>query len=258
MKKGNLDIRDVMYVHINEKERFVLTYGIEFREFYQVLADSLSSLLLLKHNYEDGELNIHTQFEYVPNHGLTKFSMDDHYGYGDFVWIDFEELDVLDILGGQAIAELLYLGHKMEPLKTPFFQALNNQYVYLAHDDGWFNKIYYKNMNAFYRLFSEVVANKASELKTEKALLGIKKKRLYPSIPLEIITELKRFMKEGMVISIHKAYQNRSKLEIPIWVLGDFDNMDDMYEEYEKNSKQKMDAKLTFDKKSKEWQITIL
>lgn len=146
----------------------------------------------------------------------------------------------------------------MEPLKTSFWQTLNNQYVYLAHDDGWFNKTYYKQMDSFFTLFSEVIANKASELKTEKALLGIKKKRLYPAVPFEMVTELKRFMREGMVISLQKAYQNRSKLEIPIWIVGDFDNMDDMYEEYEKHSKQKMDAKLTFDKKMKEWQITIL
>ena len=253
-----MDIRDVVYVHINEKERFVLTYGIEFREFYKVLFDTLSSLLLLKHQYDDVEFNSHTQFEYVLQSNLAKLSSDDVYGYGDFVWIDFDETDTLDVLDGLAIAELLYLGHKKEPLRNPFFQTLNNQYVYLAHDDGWFNKTYYRNMDSFYRLFSEVMAGKATGLKTEKALLGMKKKRLYPSIPLDIVSELKRFMREGMVISIQRAYQNRSKLEIPIWVLGDFDNMDDMYEEYEKNRKQKMDAKLTFDKKTKEWQITIL
>lgn len=253
-----MDIRDVIYVHLNEKERFVLTYGIEFSEFYKVLFSTLPSLLLLKHQYDDGEFHSHTQFEYIPNHSLAKFSKDNHYGYGDFVWIDFEEVEALDVLEGQPIAELLYLGHKMEPLKTPFWQSLNNQYVYLAHDDGWFNKTYYKRMDSFFTLFSEVIANKSSELKAEKALLGIKKKRVYPVIPLEMVTELKRFMREGMVLSLQKASQNRSKLEIPIWVLGDFDNMDDMYEEYEKNSKQKMDAKLTFDKKTKEWQITIL
>jgi hypothetical protein len=48
------------------------------------------------------------------------------------------------------------------------------------------------------------------------------------------------------------------KLEIPIWVLGDFDNMDDMYEEYEKNAKQKSDALLVFDKKLREWQLAIV
>jgi len=258
MKKGNNDIRDVVYIHLNEKERFVLSYGIEFREFYRILADTLSSILLLKHQYEDGEFHIHTQFEYVPNNKLAHLSREDVYGYGDFVWVDFDETETLDILEGQTIAELLYLGHKLEALRKPFFQQLNNQYAYLAHDDGWFNKIYYKNMDSFYRLFSEVLAHKVTDLKLEKALLGIKKKRLYPPLPQEIVVELKRYMREGVVLSIERAYQTRLKLEIPIWVLGDFDNMDDMYEEYEKNSKQKSDALLVFDKKLREWQLATV
>lgn len=256
MKKGNNDIRDVIYIHLNEKERFVLSYGIEFREFYKVLAETLSSILLLKHQYEDGEFHIHTQFEYVPNNKLAQLAMEDVYGYGDFVWVDFDEPEILDILEGQTIAELLYLGHKLEPLRKPFFQQLNNQYAYLAHDDGWFNKIYYKNMDSFYRLFEDVIANKVTDLKLEKVLLGLKKKRLYPSLPNEIVMELKRYMREGMVLSIEKASQTRLKIEIPIWILGDFDNMDDMHEEYEKNCKQKSDALLIFDKKLREWQLT--
>ena len=258
MKKGNNDIRDVVYIHLNEKERFVLSYGIEFREFYRILADTLSSILLLKHQYEDGEFHIHTQFEYVPNNKLAHLSREDVYGYGDFVWVDFDETETLDILEGQTIAELLYLGHKLEALRKPFFQQLNNQYAYLAHDDGWFNKIYYKNMDSFYRLFSEVLAHKVTDLKLEKVLLGMKKKRLYPPLPQEIVVELKRYMREGVVLSIERAYQTRLKLEIPIWVLGDFDNMDDMYEEYEKNSKQKSDALLVFDKKLREWQLATV
>jgi hypothetical protein len=38
-------------------------------------------------------------------------------------------------------------------------------------------------------------------------------------------------------------------------VIGDFASMDDMYEEYEKNSRRPCDAKLIFDKKSQEWKI---
>ncbi|CAI9395704.1 hypothetical protein ACTQ5K_06450 [Niallia sp. Sow4_A1] len=256
MKKGSNDIRDVVYIHLNEKERFVLSYGIEFREFYRILAETLSSVLLLKHQFEDGEFNIHTQFEYVPNTKLAKLSKEDVYGYGDFVWVDFDETEILDILEGQTIAELLYLGHKLEPLRKPFFQQLNNQYAYLAHDDGWFNKIYYKNMDSFYQLFGDVIAKKVTDLKLEKGLLGLKKKRIYPSPPNEIVMELKHYMNEGMVLSIEKASQTRLKMEIPIWILGDFDNMDDMYEEYEKNSKQKTDALLIFDKKLREWHLT--
>ncbi|WP_445490607.1 hypothetical protein [Niallia sp. 03133] len=258
MKKSNHGIRDVIYIHLHEKERFVLSYGIEFSEFFQILGESIPSILLLKHKFEEGEFHSHTMLEYVPKPKLAKLVKEDVYGYGDFAWIDFEETEALDILEGQTIAELLYLGHIKDHLKAPFYQQLDNQFVYLAHDDGWFNKTYYKNLDKFYHLVCEVIASKLSQLKLEKALLGLKKKRTYPPITNQIMAVLKDYMKEGMVLSIQKTVQNRFRLEIPIWVIGDFSNMDSMYEEYEKKSRQTSDAKLIFDKKTKEWQVNIL
>lgn len=55
-------------------------------------------------------------------------------------------------------------------------------------------------------------------------------------------------MKEGICISMKDADQQRTKIEIPIWVIGDFANMDDMYEEYEIISKEPYHAKIIFDK----------
>jgi hypothetical protein len=49
--------------------------------------------------------------------------------------------------------------------------------------------------------------------------------------------------------------QNRFRIELPMWVIGDFANMDDMYEEYEKSTKRPSEAKLIFDKKSREWKV---
>lgn len=258
MKTGNADMRDLIYVHLHEKERFVISYGIEFKEFYHFLKDTISSILLLKHQFEDGEFHPHTMLDYVPKQKLEKLSRQDVEDYGDFSWIDFEETEALDLLEGQTIAELLYLGHIKDHLRVPFYQQLNNKYAYLAHEDGWFNKTYYKNLETFYSLICDVVTSKLSHLKMEKVLFGIKKKRVYTPLPKQTIMALKDFMKEGMVISIQNIIQNRFRLEIPIWIIGDFANMDSMYEEYEKKSKQNCDAKLILDKKTKEWQVVIL
>ncbi|TRZ36224.1 hypothetical protein CEQ21_11665 [Niallia circulans] len=258
MKKGNHDIRDVVYIHLHEKERFVLSYGIEFYEFYHFLAQSISSILLLKHQFDDGELHTHTMFDYVPEQKLAKLAKEDVYGYGDFAWIDFEETEALDVLHGQTIAELLFLAHKRDHLKAPFYQHLNNQFVYLAHDDGWFNKTYYKNLPMFYSFFGEVISQKLNRLKADKTLFGVKKKRIFTPLSQQGVLLLKEMMKEGMVLSIQKASQNRLRIEIPIWIIGDFANMDDMYEEYEKRSKQgNVDGKLVYDKRTKEWEVII-
>jgi hypothetical protein len=40
------------------------------------------------------------------------------------------------------MTEILYLPHFGKSLITPFFNRINNNFVYLAHDDGWFCKLY--------------------------------------------------------------------------------------------------------------------
>ena len=96
---------------------------------------------------------------------------------------------------------------------------------------------------------------KLGSTRPEKTILGIKRKRVYPEIDLHLLLSLKSLMKEGMVISLKGMIQNRFRIELPMWVIGDFANMDDMYEEYEKSTKRPSEAKLIFDKKSREWKI---
>jgi len=249
------DIRDVIYIHLNEKNQYVLSYGIEFREFLLSLHESINHLLLLKHRFDDGDFNMHTMLDYVPKKRVMKLIEEDVYGYGDFCWIDFEEMEGLDEIPGQVLAELLYLGHVKEPLRPPFYSYLGNAFAYLAHDDGWFNKTYYRDVNLFYNLLSQLIPMKLEAIKPEKNLLGLKKKKTYPSVDEHLLLSIKKFMSEGLVLSIKDVMQNRFRIELPIWVIGDFSNMDDMYEEYEKNSKRPCDAKLIFDKKTREWKM---
>lgn len=255
MKKHNHEIRDLVYVHLNENGQYVISYGVEFSVFAQSISRSLNHLLLIKHQFDDGELNRHTLLEYVPRDSLRKLVEDNIYAYGDFCWVDFEEIDGLDELSGQEIAELLFLGHQKRHLKGPFYSKLGNRYVYLSRYDSWFNKTYYRQMNDFYRMLGNVISIKLEELKIEKTLIGIRKKRSYPPVNLDIILSLSKFMREGTVISLRNITQNRNRIEIPIWVIGDFDNMDDMMEEFDQMKREKCDAKLVLEKKTREWAL---
>lgn len=255
MKKNNSNGRAVVYVHLNETKQYVLSYGIEFAEFTESLSDLINQILLLKHHFDDGDFNRHSLLEFVPNERLKKLVKDDVYGYGDFCWVDFEEEEGLNELTGQELAELLYLGHMKDHLKPPFYQKLRNRFVYLAHDDGWWNKIYYRNMMDFYRMLGDTLVSKLTESKTEKNLLGLKKKRVLSPLPIELLLKMKTMMREGILISIYDSVQSRTSIEVPIWILGDFDNMDDMYEDYEKLVKGSPDAKFIYDKKKTEWKL---
>ncbi len=258
LKKHHQDIRDLIYVHLNQKDQYVMSYGIEFNEFATAFSGSLNHLLLLKHRFDDADFNMHTLLEYCPADRINKLAAEDVYSYGNFCWIDFMEEEVLNELTGQELAELLYLGHQKHHLKLPFYNKLGNRFVYLANDDGWDNKIYYRSFKDFFHLLSEVIASKLGELKLEKSILGLRKKRSYPQVNKEILLTLTPFIKEGICISLRDADHQRTKIEIPIWVMGDFDNMDDMYEEYEQISNKPFHAKLIFDKKTKEWKLNVI
>ncbi len=257
MKKHHQDIRDLIYVHVNQADQYVISYGIEFDEFAAAFSGSLNHLLLLKHRFDDADFNMHTLLEYCPKERIKKLAAEDVYGYGNFCWIDFMEEEVLNELTGQEIAELLFLGHHKQHLKLPFYNKLGNRFVYLAQDDGWFNKTYYRSFQDFYQLLSVVIAVKIEHLKLEKSLIGIRKKKAYPQVNKEILLSLSSFFKEGVCISIKDAVQQKGRIELPLWVIGDFDNMDDMYEEYEQIANKPCHAKIIFDKKVKEWKIVI-
>ncbi|CAM3954888.1 hypothetical protein [Mesobacillus zeae] len=255
MRKSQPFNGDLLYVHLNERDQYVLSCGIEFIEFARSLADSMANILLLKHNFEDGEYNRHTMLQYVPQERIGKLVADDVRTYGDFCWMDFEEVEGLNVLTGHEIAEILYLGHIKHHLKLPFYNQLGNRFVYLAQEDGWFNKIYYRNLNDFFRVLSEAIPGKLAELRPEKSLFGIRKKRLYPPINKEILKSLSPVLKEGAVFSFKNIGQNRNRMEIPIWAVGDFSNMDDMYEEFLQALGSPFAGKLIFDKKLKEWSL---
>jgi hypothetical protein len=257
LKKQIHDIRDLIYIHHNNFEQYVITYGIEFKEFMGAIPPKLKNLLLLKHRFNDAEFNMHTLLEFVPSEKINMLIEDGVYGYGNFCWVDFTEVDGLNELSGQELAELLYLGHIKQHLKPPFYQKLGNRFAYLAHDDGWFNKVYYRDMDDFYSLLGEVVGKKMSQLDTKRTLFGIKKSRLFPSVSGRTMSQLSHLIKEGMVISLKKREEIRQKVEIPMWILGDYIDMDDMYEQALQIESDPCHAKLVYEKKTNEWKILM-
>jgi hypothetical protein len=257
VKKHHQDIRDLIYVHLNQTDQYVISHGIEFAEFVSTFSGTLNNLLLLEHRFDDADFNMHTLLEYCPVERINKLAAEDVYGYGNFCWIDFIEEDVLNELTGQEMAELLYLGHHKHHLRLPFYNKLGNRFVYLANDDGWYNKTYYRTFKDFFQLFSIVISHKLGGLRVEKSLLGIRKKRVYPPVNKEILLTLTPLIKEGICLSLRDADHQRTRIEIPIWVLGDFANMDDMYEEYLQISRDRSHAKIIFDKKTKEWKLNV-
>ena len=60
-----------LYVHVNELVHCTLFSGMTVQHFLR--STNLSSLLLLKHKYEDASFNIHTQFDFIVQSQFSHF-----------------------------------------------------------------------------------------------------------------------------------------------------------------------------------------
>lgn len=249
------EIRDILYMHVQASERFVITSGMSFSEFASSLEYRLNHVLLLKHGYDETEFNLNVSLDYVVKENVAKLVEKDVRPFGDFCWVDFKEETSLDELNGTELAELLYLGHMKHHLKQPFFSKLHNQFVYLAKDDEWFSKIYYRSIATYYKMLGNLLSIKFEEVKTERNWFGFRKKRGLPPVPVDVLANLSAMLSEGLVFSFKNAVQTRTKIEIPVWVIGDFTNMDEMLDSYYEARTQTPDAYVTYQGKVGEWSI---
>ncbi|KIL48743.1 hypothetical protein [Jeotgalibacillus campisalis] len=246
-----------IYIHLNSAQDYVMSAGIEFKEFYHALSANLHHLLLLKHQYDNASFNMHTHMEYVSADELSKMAKDTIESYGDFCWIDFEDEAGVDEMTSQEIAELLYIGHMKNHLRLPFYRKLNNQYVYLTAEDGTMNRTYYRNWEDFYSVLGTVLPAKWYHHRNGKNMMRWKKEKMISLLPKETVRTITHLLQEGAVISLAKASTTRTKIDIPIWLVGDYESLNDLEEEMTVRMKQTPDAWFSYDRKSKDWTAVI-
>ncbi|WP_110111710.1 peptide ABC transporter permease [Bacillus sp. CGMCC 1.16541] len=249
-------IRDVVYIHNHLAERYFTAYGIEFKEFVHSLPRPLTNVLLLKHQFEDSDYHFPTHLDYVEDEQIWSLVEDNVYQYGDFCWIDFDDLSSLDLLEPAELAALLYLGHYKKPLVTPFSNKLSNQFVYLAHDDGSSNKTYYRDVYDVKHLISRLIPLKITLLKQKRFALR-RKKVEYPPVPLVLANTLLTLMSDGLIIDFEAMIQTRKDIQIPIYTIGkEMIDMDELYNDrHEYKKKSKLQASLVLNKKDLEWTL---
>jgi hypothetical protein len=248
-------IRNLIYINGNTNEKCFITSGIEFKEFIYSLPSSIPNLLLLKHQYDESDFHFGTLLDYIEGEQVHKLAQDDVYGYGNFCWIDVEDIGSLDLLEPHDLAALLYLGHYQKPLNSQFNNKLNNQFVYLAHDDGSFNKTYYKDIYDMKHLMSRVVPLKVFSLNQKRFSL-LRKKLEYPPLPLVLVNTLLTLTNDGLLIDFRHMSHTRKDIQIPVYTIGQFMDMDEMYNVVDEHTKiSKLRANLILNKKDLEWSL---
>ncbi len=247
--------RDFIYLHKQEAEHFVASFGMDFFSFMQSLKEPPQNVLLLDHPFMDVEYDMHTQFNYVSFPFYKKYYKENGKEYGHISWIDFDDIEGLEELAPWEIAEILYIRHTFNHLRSPFYQKLNNRFVYLTLEDGFYNKIYYRYWNDFYHLIAKLIPEHVEMNRPERLWLGGKKRPENPIIPVDILKQLSPLLNEGVLISFHKSVQTRQSIEIPIWAVGDYRHEDELRDDLKVIYQKRQTVNLVYQKKSKEWVI---
>jgi hypothetical protein len=217
-----------LYVHVNEIEHFALFSGLSVQQFIRYFSD-LPALLLLKHRYEDTSFNIHTQLEFVVQDQYTRFLKDYVERPTELCILDFSDERKLNMLSPQEQAELLYIAHKKEAFRLPFYHHLQNRFVYLTDEGEQITKIYFRDIDDLYNLIASVFNQQISEKAKSTAFWRKKNNVVLPELFSEKVEAYADYYEDGVLMSLFKMDKANYGIEIrclpenifPDEVLGD-------------------------------------
>jgi hypothetical protein len=237
-------LRDIFYINAFPNENMAVWYGMQFEEFAKYAPSEINQLLIVKSPYYSNDFSRATGLEVVGKDAIKSLLSENIYNFGNFCWVDYDQRENIEKLEPPEIAELLYLGHMFKPIGSPFFEKIKNRYAYLAHDDGWFCKLYCRN----YSDIQEVIANKIiGTVSTNK------RRRIYPFTE-DLKAKLIELSEDGLLVDFSKTLRQEKTIEIPIHCIGKFLDMDMMYNDLERHIyRSKYSARLV--QKDKKWTI---
>jgi hypothetical protein len=218
---------------------------MEFKEFIKHNPIKIENILVTEGNYIANNFNRNWFLETANGkNDILELSKEDIYGLGNFHWLDYNNEVDLNSCTPEEKAEVLYLSHFGKPLNSPFFSGINNDFVYLAHDDGWFCKLYCKDM----LVFKDIIANKIIE-----SFSTNNRRKIYP-MSEDIKKEILELTKKGLLIDFSNIYRDNKCISLNYYTIGNYEDMDKMYNNLERN-KYRSDVKGTIEHKNKSWKI---
>ncbi|MGB3161749.1 hypothetical protein [Carnobacterium sp.] len=244
-------ISDYIYVHLDGVTNSVLSKGITFKSYDEIIKKVPENILLLNASKDIGEFDPHTGFQMI--RGIEKvrnyleMNIDKNSGR-NLKWIDFESIELLRQLTPVEVSELLYLSHAHTHLHSPFYYKLQNNFIYLSMTDN-FKKIYFRYLEQFYWFLSDSLTRSLTLKCNEKKKFYQKETEIKP-IPKELIKELIPFLREGVLFSFTQMQEHKHQqiCEIPIFLVED--RLRDVNQIF---SKKDLLGTVYYDKNNSEW-----
>lgn len=211
MKKINKKI----YVKANATDSSVVFSGITFAEFEKYLVKPIDNIMSLSGGSSciSWQTEFERRLELFEGRELVKsLTRENLYALGDFCFVDYGKPSAPQELSEQQIAELLYLGHMIKPLHSPFFEPLENRFAYLAHDDGWYCKLYCRDVSEFLPVLCRKIAAGKKTPFSADAQQG-----------------LRQIAENGLLIDLKED----SGPMVKVYTVGEYENMDDVLNDWE-------------------------
>ncbi|MFB7156635.1 MULTISPECIES: hypothetical protein [unclassified Lysinibacillus] len=218
-----------IYVHMNEVDKFVVFSGLKFSQFVAAL-EPLHHLLLLKHSYEDGSFNMHTQLDYIPEEEVPQFVKKSTESK-ELCWIDFMDEKRLDQLTPMEQGELLYISHKKEPITSPFFNKLQNRFVYYSSDLEKMTKIYFRHLSDSDLLIANVLNGLIREKERSTGFWRRKVNSSIPAISPEFLRAYRSFAKDGALLSLYRIEKPKVAYGLEIRNLSEYSFPDEVWDD---------------------------
>lgn len=147
-------MRDYLYLWHDSKAHFVVLSGVHLKDIAANMRAN-GGLLLLTHDYADAIHDPLSRFDYIPNSEIEKLTEQDAYSWGSICWVDYSHQS-FPVISREDTAELLYFRHTGEPYNHVVIPSLQNHFLAIGHDDGWFLQIYYTSWEEVLKLLIQL------------------------------------------------------------------------------------------------------
>jgi|GEM_PF-475204 len=202
--------KNFAYIKLDRQAGCVVSSGVSWEEFYTGIEHKPANLLLLSGGGSFEAYHQELQLDYLIGGDPEKYVKAVEHAFGNFVWVDFEDLADLDNITNQELAELLYFNHRSEPLYGFHFDRLCNRYAYYSHDDEWSVRVYMENLEDY----RPVVMHKLM-----KEFKG--RKRSIAPLPAEIITRLMDMFEQGAAVDFDEITVTDTDTSVWVYPIGD-------------------------------------
>lgn len=201
-------MKNTIYMYGDSRENKYIYSGIGFRDFVNSIGEKIEHLLLLKGDFLGDHYINHFEIVDGVNH-IGNMINQNFYKLGNFAFVDVQSIEAVKNLSPSKIAELLYFAHMFEPMESPFYNELSNQFSYISHDDSYYCKLYCRNQMdilklIFYKIKSIIDLDSQQENNIKNVLLEL--------------------IEKGVILNIDNDEKN-----VKLYCVGVYEDMDELF-----------------------------